>query len=94
MAKYFDYNNIFLAENATEFLENIGINEHVIKLKENNQPLFGSIYSLRLIELEILKTYIITNLINGFIRPFKSFIGASILFNKKSDKSFRFYVDY
>ena len=45
-------------------------------------------------ELETLKTYIKTNLANGFIRPFKSPAGAPILFNKKPDRSFRLCVDY
>lgn len=57
------------------------MNNHAIKLEESKQPLFGSIYSLELIELEMLKTYIKINLANDFIRPFKSRAGAPILFN-------------
>ena len=93
-AKYSDYSNIFLAEYKAEHLENTEINEYVIKLKKGKQSLFGSIYSLRLIELETLKTYIKTNLANGFIQPFKSPAGAPILFDKKLDRSFCFCVDY
>ena len=70
------------------------MNEHTIELEENKQPLFGPIYSLELVELEILKTYIETNLANGFIRIFKSPARAPIFFNKKLDESFRFCVDY
>ena len=55
-----------------EFLENSGINEYAIELKEDKQPLFGLIYSLGLVELETLKIYIKTNLANGFICHFKS----------------------
>ena len=66
-AKYSNHSNVFLAENAVEFSENIGMNEHAIKLEENKQPPFESIYNLGLIELKILKTYIKTNLANGFI---------------------------
>ena len=33
-AEYFDYSNIFLAENIAEFPKNTGINEHIIKLAE------------------------------------------------------------
>ena len=80
-AKYSDYSNVFLAENAAEFPENTGINKHAIKLKESKQPAFGPIYSLGPIELEILKTYIETNLANGFIRTSKSPAEAPILFN-------------
>ena len=45
-------------------------------------------------ELEILKTYIEINLVNGFIQPSKSPAGASILFVRKPDKSLRLCVDY
>ena len=70
------------------------MNKHAIKLEEGKQPLFGPIYSLDLVELEILKTYIKTNLANSFIRPSKSFAGAPILFDRKPDGSFHLYIDY
>ena len=93
-AEYSDYNNVFSAENAVELPENTGMNEHAIELEEGKQPPFGPIYSLGPVELETLKTYIETNLANGFIRPFKSPAGALILFNKKPDGSLRLCVDY
>ena len=93
-AEYSDYNNVFSAENAAELLENTGINEHAIELEEGKQPPFGPIYSLGPVELETLKTYIETNLANGFIRPSKSPAGALILFDRKSDKSLRLCMDY
>ena len=70
------------------------MNEHAIELEEGKQPPFGPIYSLRPVELEILKTYIKTNLANGFIRPSKSPTGALILLNKKPDRSLRLCMDY
>ena len=70
------------------------MNEHDIELKEGKQPLFGPIYSLGPVELETLKTYIETNLTNGFIRPSKSPAGAPILFDWKLNRSFRLCVDY
>ena len=94
LAEYSDYNDVFSAEYAAELLENTGINEHAIKLKKDKQPPFGPIYSLRLINLETLKTYIKTNLANGFIRPSKSPTGALILFDGKLDRSFRLSMDY
>ena len=45
-------------------------------------------------ELETLKTYIKTNLANGFIKPSKSSAGAPIPFNQKSDGFFWLCVDY
>ena len=70
------------------------MNEHAIKLEEDKQPLFGLIYSLGPIDLETLKTYIETNLANGFIQPSKSPARALIFFDWKSDRSFRLCMDY
>ena len=92
--EYSNYSNIFLAEYATELPVNIGINEHTIKLKKDKQPLFRPIYSLGPVELEILKTYIKINLANGFIRPSKSSARASILFDKKPNRSLGLYMNY
>ena len=72
LAEYSNYSNIFSTENTAELLENTKMNEHVIKLEEGKQPPFSPIYSLRLIELETLKTYIKTNPANSFIQPSKS----------------------
>ena len=94
MAEYFNYSNIFLAEYIVELPENTRINKYAIKLKEDKQSLFGPIYSLEPVELETLKTYIKTNLANGFIWPLKSFARASILFNKKSDRNLHFCINY
>ena len=57
------------------------MNEHAIKLEEDKQPSFRPIYNLGLVELETLKTYIKTNLANGFIQPSKSPAKAPILFD-------------
>ena len=94
LAEYSNYNNIFSVENAVELPENTGINEHAIELEKDKQPFFGSIYSLKPVKLETVKTYIKTNLANGFIRAFKSPVEAFFLTNKKLDRSLRFYIDY
>ena len=39
-AEYSNYSNVFLVENAAKLLENTGMNEHIIKLEEDKQPLF------------------------------------------------------
>ena len=93
-AEYSDYSDVFSVEHAAELPENTGMNEHAIKLEEGKQPPFDPIYSLEPVELETLKTYIKTNLANGFIRPSKSPAGASIFLNKKPNGSFRLCVDY
>ena len=71
-AEYSNYSNVFSAENAAELPENTKMNKHAIELEESKQPPFGPIYNLDPVELEMLKTYIETNLVNGFIRPSKS----------------------
>ena len=83
-----------MAENAAELPENTGMNEHAIELEEGKQPPFGPIYSLGPVELETLKTYIKTNLANGFIRLSKSPVGALIFFDQKPDRSLRLCMDY
>ena len=93
-AEYSDYSNVFSAENAVEFPENTGINKHTIKLEKGQQLPFSLIYSLKFVELEILKTYIKINLANGFIRFFKSPAKAPILFNKKPDRNLHLCMDY
>ena len=75
-------------------MEYTKINNHTITLKKSKQLSFESIYSLMLIELETLKTYIKTNLTNSFIWPFKSPTSTFILFDWKLDKSFCFYINY
>ena len=68
-------------KNAIELLEYIGINDHAIELKKRKQLPIRAIYSLRQMELKILKTYIKANLANGFIRLSKSSARVSILFD-------------
>ena len=89
LAEYSDFEDVFSKESAAVLPEHTEINTHAIDLEEGKQPLFGSIYSLGPVKLETLKTYIKTNLANGFICPLKSPAGASILFDKKPNGSFR-----
>ena len=92
--KYFDYTDVFLSELAAKLPEHIGINDHAIKLEDGKQPLYSPIYSLGPVELETLKTYIETNLANGFIRPSKSPAEAPIFFDRKPNRSLCLCVNY
>lgn len=94
LAKYTDYADIFLFHLAMEFPENSNINEHTIELIEGKQPLYGSIYALNLVELEIFKAYIKTHLKTRFIWLFKSPAGAPIFFDKNPEDSFYLCIDY
>lgn len=77
-----------------KLLEYTSINDHNIKLVNGQQQSYGSIYSLETVELETLKSYIITNLTHGFIRPSKSPVNAPILFKKNLDSYFHLSIDY
>ena len=92
--EYLHFANVFLKKSANILAKQTGANEHTIELEESKQPSYGPIYSLRLVELKTLKTYIETNLANGFIRISKSPAGAPILFIRKPNNSLRLYVDY
>ena len=78
--KYSDFSNIFLSDSVAELPEYNRISDHSINLPDNKQQHYGPIYSLELIELKALKTYIKVNLASGFIKPSKSSASASILF--------------
>ena len=78
-----------------ELPKHTGINNHATKLVDGcQQPLYGPIYNLEPVELEILKAYIETNLANGFIRLSKFHTGALILFDRKSNGFFWLCVNY
>lgn len=77
-----------------ELSENININKYAMKLIEDKQPSYKSIYSLGLLKLEILKAYIKTYLKTGLIWLSKSSIGASIIFDQKPNNSLYFRINY
>lgn len=86
--KYLVFANIFSKELATLLLKYTKINTYAINMEERKQPLYETIYSLSLIKLEILKTYIKANLANSINYSCKSSDGILILFNQKPDKTF------
>ena len=93
-AEYSDFVDVFSPDLASELPEHTRINNHAIELVDGQHPPYGSIYSLGLVELETLKAYIKTNLVNKFIRPSKSPADALILFDQKSDGSLWLCVNY
>ena len=92
--EYFNFADIFSPELALKLLEHTRIHDHTIKLVDYWQSPYGPIYSLGLVELETLKTYIKTNLANNFIRLSKYPVKAPIFFDKKPDGSLQLCVDY
>ena len=57
----------FSEEKALVLPERTELNEHAIDLEDSKQPPYRPIYSLGLVKLETLKTYIETHLKTGFI---------------------------
>lgn len=93
-SKYVNFANVFSKKLTAKFLKHNGINNHTINLIESQQPFYKPIYSRKLIELEILKTYIDINLAHNFIKLSKSPANASILFVKKLNNSLWLYINY
>ena len=93
-AKYSDFADVFSSDLASELPKHTGINNPAIESVNGQQPPQRPIYSLEPVKLEILKAYIEINLANDFIRPSKSSADAPILFDRKSDGSFRLCVNY
>ena len=92
--KYSDFSDVFLEKKALILLKTIKLNLYVIELQKSQQPLYRSIYSLGLIKLKTLKTYIQTNLANGFIWPSKLSADAFILFIGNPDGNLCLYINY
>ena len=67
LPKYTDFADVFSKDLAAELPEYTDIKDHAINLIKGQQPLYRLIYCLEPMELEILKTYIETNLANSFI---------------------------
>ena len=92
--KYLFFADVFFPDLPSKLLKPIEINDYAIKLVDGQQPLYRLIYSRKPVELETLKTYIETNLANGFIGPSKLPAGGLILFNQKSNSFLQLYVNY
>ena len=85
--EYSDFVDVFSPKLALKLIKYTGINDHAIKLVDKWQSYYEPIYSLEIVELETLKTYIEINLADSFIRFFRSSARTSIFFDKKLNKS-------
>lgn len=94
LVQYLDFLDLFSQKLPAKLFKHSDINEDLIDLESDKEPLYGLIYSLELVKLEVLKTYIKTNLVHGFIQLLKSPVKAFILFVKKPDNIFSFFVNY
>lgn len=94
LEKYLDFFNIFSKKLVIELPKYFDINKYAINLEFYKKLPYRPIYSLGLIELETLKTYIETNLINSFIHLSKFFAKAFIFFVEKLDSNFYLYINH
>lgn len=77
----------FLSNLVTQLVKDIKINNHTIEWIDDQQSPYKSIYYVKLIKFEILKTYIKTNLVNSLIMSSKFSAKTFIFFEKKANKS-------
>ena len=91
--EYRDYADIFSKAKASELPPHCKY-DLKIDLEEGTSPPLGTIYSLSLVELEALWTFINKNLCTGFIQPSSSPHAAPVLFIKKKDSSLQLCVDF
>lgn len=92
--KYANFLNVFSKKFLSMFLKRLDTSKFKIDLESNKLLFYRSIYSLGLVELKSLKTYIKINLDNRFIQPFKSPVKALIFLVRKPNKSLCLYVYY
>lgn len=68
--KYSDFANLFFFKFVYQLFKYVRINNYINKFINKWQLFYEPIYSLKIIELEILKTYFKRNLANSFISLF------------------------
>ena len=87
------YKNYFDFKNTEIFFEHED-EDHVINFLSNVESLYESFYILFETEFEILRNYLLKNLILNCIWKFINCVNASMLFILKKNNSFRFYINY
>lgn len=80
LSKYANFVDNFSPDLVIELPKYTEIKDYTIELVDNTQPFYNPIYSLGLVKLETLETYIKTNLANNFIKPLKFPISIGIFF--------------
>jgi len=91
--EYHDYADVFSKAKASELPPHHDYNLK-INLEEGTSPPLGTLYSLSLVKLSALWTFIDENLNTGFICPTTSSHAAPVLFVKKKDSSLRLCIDF
>ena len=87
------YENCFDFKNVKTLFEHKN-EDHVIDLMFDAKSSYEPLYTLSETELDVLRDYLLKNLILNRIREFTSCASASMLFVFKKNNNLRFYVDY
>lgn len=87
LSEYTNFTDMFFSNLTAKLLEHTRVNNYLIDLVKSYQRLYKSIYSLGSVELKTLKTYIETNLVNGFIKSSKSPARTLIFFMHKLNRN-------
>ena len=93
---YYKYLNVFNKIESNTF-PNYYLYDYKINFKNGYYPKelgYNLLYKIFLNELEAVRKYILENFSKGFIKINLLFWATLILFVKKVDGSFYFYVDY
>ena len=88
-----NYENCFDFKNAEIFFEHEN-EDHIINLMFDAKPLYESLYIFSETELNVLKNYLLKNLILNRIRKSTNRANASMLFVFKKNDNLRLCVDY
>jgi Reverse transcriptase (RNA-dependent DNA polymerase)/RNase H-like domain found in reverse transcriptase/Integrase zinc binding domain/Chromo (CHRromatin Organisation MOdifier) domain len=91
--EYRDFAEVFSTK-AAGMLPDHHTMEHRIELESGSQPPYGPIYALSEKELEVLREYLESSLVKGWIRRSTSPAGAPIMFVPKKGGGLRLCVDY
>lgn len=91
--QYSEFTNVFSPKLAPKLPKHAEINNHIINLVHYKQPSYKLIHNAGPVILEILQTYIKTNLANAFIKLLKSSLSALVFFFGKFDNNVCPYVD-
>ena len=88
-----NYKNCFDSKNAKTFFKHED-KDHVMNLIFDAKPLYKSVYTFSEIEFNVLKNYLLKNLILNRIRKFTNRANASRFFVLKKNDNLRLCVDY
>ena len=88
-----NYENCFDFKNAKTFLEHEN-EDHIINLLSSAKSLYKSLYIFSETEFEILRNYLLKNLILNCIRKFTNRANTSMFFVFKKNNNLHFCINY